>query len=127
VTSTSSTRPRRQTYTVKACTNAAMTTGCVTAASYVSGTKPHRLAYTPGLGGTDYYVTATANASAGYLASATSSVAGPQNATSQLKRPGTPTAGPSTTTAGAITAHVHRVERRRPRQTTTARPAPTRR
>jgi len=104
VTSTSSNAPGGQTYTVKACTNAAMTTGCVTAASYVSGTNLTGLAYTQGSAGTAYYVTATANASAGYLASATSSVAGPQNATSQLNAPGTPTAAPSTTTAGAITA-----------------------
>ena len=63
--------------------------------------------------GTAYYVTVTANASTGYLASAASTTAGPQNATSQVNAPGTPTVASSTTTAGAITATFSALDRRR--------------
>ncbi len=100
----SSNAPGGQTYTATACTNAAMTTGCVTNANYASGANLTGLAYTQGSAGTSYYVTVTANASTGYLASAASSVAGPQAATSQISAPGTPTVASSTTTAGAVTA-----------------------
>jgi hypothetical protein len=104
VTSTSSNAPGGETYTVTACTNAAMTAGCVTNPSFTSGGTLSGLAYAQGTPGTAYYVTATANAIAGYLASTTSAVGGPQSATSQLNAPGTPTVASSTTTAGAITA-----------------------
>jgi hypothetical protein len=104
VTTSSSNAPGGQTYTVKACTNAAMTTGCVTNSSYTPGTDLTGLAYSAGSVGTSYWVTAAANASSGYLASGTSSVAGPQVDTSKLNSPGTPSAASSTTTAGAITA-----------------------
>jgi hypothetical protein len=100
----SSNAPGGQTYTAKACTNAGMTTGCVTNASYASGSNLTGLAYTAGSAGTSYFVSVTANASVGYLASAASSVAGPQAATSQVNAPGTPTVASSSTTAGAITA-----------------------
>jgi hypothetical protein len=93
-----------QTYTVKACTDAGMTTGCVTNANLASGGNLTGLAYVQGLAGTAYYVTVAANASTGYLASAPSVTAGPQNATSQVGAPGTPVLASSTTTAGAITA-----------------------
>jgi hypothetical protein len=96
--------PGGQTYTAKACTNVGMTTGCVTNSNYTSGTNLTGLSYAQGSAGTSYFVTVTANASSGYLASAASSVAGPQNATSQVNAPGTPTVATSTTTAGAITA-----------------------
>ncbi|HEV3213450.1 MAG TPA: hypothetical protein VGZ03_08665 [Acidimicrobiales bacterium] len=104
VTSTSSNAPGGETYTVKACTNAGMTTGCVTNASFTSGSTLSGLAYTQGSVGTSYYVTATANPVSGYVGSATSSVGGPQADTSQVNAPGTPTGAPSTTTAGAITS-----------------------
>ena len=100
----SSNAPGGQTYTAKACTNAGMTTGCVTNANYASGSNLTGLAYSRGSAGTSYFVTVTANASVGYLASAASSVAGPQAATSQVNAPGTPTVASSSTTAGAITA-----------------------
>ena len=45
------TRPGGQTYTVTACTNAGMTTGCVTNASLTSGANLTGLAYVAGLGG----------------------------------------------------------------------------
>ena len=100
----SSNAPGGQTYTVTACTNAGMTTGCVSNANLASGANLTGLAYAQGSAGTAYYVTVTANASTGYLASAPSTTAGPQNATSQIGTPGTPTLAASTTTAGAITA-----------------------
>ena len=87
-----------------ACTNAGMTTGCVTSASLASGANLTGLASVQGSAGTAYYVTVTANASTGYLASAPSTTAGPQNATSQVNPPGTPVVASSTTTAGAVTA-----------------------
>ena len=80
----SSNAPGGQTYSAMACTNAAMTTGCVTVASYTSGTAISLTA------GTAYYVTITANASSGYLA-ATTAPYGPTLATVQLATPGTPT------------------------------------
>jgi hypothetical protein len=100
----SSNAPGGQTYTAKACTNLGMTTGCVTNANYTSGANLTGLAYAQGAAGTAYFVTVTANASSGYLASAASGVTGPQNATSQVNAPGTPTVASSATTAGAITA-----------------------
>jgi len=48
-----------------------MTTGCVTGA-ITSGANLTGLAYAQGSAGTSYYVTVTANASSGYLASAAS-------------------------------------------------------
>ena len=96
--------PGGQTYTVKACTNLAMTTGCVTSASLVSGSDLTGLAFSQGAAGTAYYVTATANSSVGYLASGTSAPGGPQADTSRYNAPGTPTVAPSATTAGAVTA-----------------------
>ena len=104
VTSTSSNAPGGETYTVKACTNFAMTTGCVTNASFTSGSTLSGLAYTPGVGGTPYYVTVVANPASGFVASAPSAVGGPQPDTSQLNAPGTPTVASSSTTAAAITA-----------------------
>jgi type II secretory pathway pseudopilin PulG len=104
VTTTTSNGPAGQLYTVKACTNSAMTTGCVTTANVVSGGNATGLAFTQGSPGGNYYVNVTAQASAGYLASGVSGVAGPQADTSQLFPPGTPTVASSTTTAGAVTA-----------------------
>ena len=66
--------------------------------------EPDRPRLRAGAAGTAYYVTVTASASSGYLASPPSSVAGPQAATSQLNAPPGLTTAPSTTTAGAITA-----------------------
>ena len=100
----SSNAPGGETYSATACTNIGMTTGCVTNANYASGSNLTGLAYAQGSAGTSYYATVTANSASAYLASAASSVAGPQAATSQVSAPGTPTVAPSATTAGAITA-----------------------
>ena len=59
------------TYTALACTNASMTTGCVSVSPYVSGYQFTGLAQTSPP--TNYYVTVTVNASPGFLP-ATSSV-----------------------------------------------------
>jgi predicted secreted protein len=101
VTSTSSGAPGGQTYTVVACTNAGMTTGCVTNSSFTSGGTLTGLAYTAGSAGGTYYVEVTANASSGYLVSATSAQSSHAD-TSQLEAPGTPTVATGTGT-GHIT------------------------
>ena len=93
-----------QTYTVEACTNLGMTTGCVTNANLASGSNLTGLAFTQGSPGTSYYVTVTANASAGYIVSPATAAAGPQADTSSLAAPGTPVPSSSTILAGAITA-----------------------
>ena len=67
-----------------------MTTGCVTSASFTSGSDLTGLAFAQGAAGTSYYVTVTANGSAGYLVSSVSAAAGPQTATSQPQRAGHP-------------------------------------
>jgi trimeric autotransporter adhesin len=95
--------PGTQTYTSLACQNAGMTTNCVGPAAIVTGGQITGLAFTPGTVGTGYYVTITAVASTGYLAS-TSTEVGPQNDMSQVEAPTGLTTAPSTTTAGAITA-----------------------
>ena len=56
-----------------------MTTGCVGPTTITSGSQLTGLT-----GGTPYYVTVSASASTGYLASAPSTVAGPETATTQL-------------------------------------------
>ena len=104
VTASSSNAPAGQLFTVKACTNAAMNTGCVTVANVASGGNATGLVFTAGSPGTIYYVTVVAQASNGYLASAASPVAGPQADTSKLATPTALTTTPSTTTAGAIVA-----------------------
>jgi hypothetical protein len=93
-----------QTYTVKACTNSAMSTGCVSNTSVTtSGSNLTGLTYTPGTAGTPYYVQVLANASTGYLVSpaspATPSVKYPE--TSSVKIP-TETVAPSASQLGAI-------------------------
>jgi hypothetical protein len=90
-----------QTYTVAACTNAAMSTGCVSNANFTSGNVLAGLAYTVGNPGANYWVQVTANASSGYLVSPPSSTVS-HAAMSQIGAPGTPTAVNSSTTAGAI-------------------------
>jgi len=60
----SSNAPSGQTYKATACTNSSMTSGCVTVSSYLSGASINDLA-----SATTYYVTITASASSGYLAS----------------------------------------------------------
>ena len=81
-----------QTYTVEACTSAAMTNpGCVTNTNFspsgatLTGLNPG----SPGNPGVNYYVEVTANASSGYLASpASTPVSGVDE--SQIGAPGTP-------------------------------------
>jgi len=78
----SSNAPSIQTYSATACTNTAMTTGCVTTgSSFTSGSQIAGL--TPG---TNYFVTITANASTGYVA-ATSPASSATMATVQLTAP----------------------------------------
>ena len=86
-----------QKYSVNVCTTVTMT-GCVTPinTNYTSGANITGL--TPG---TTYYVEVTANASTGYLVSPPSMQAN-NAAANQVNAPGTPTAVPSTTTAGTI-------------------------
>ena len=93
-----------QTYTVNVCNGAGMTGACVSNANFTSGSNYTGLAYVVGSPGTPYYVTVVANASTGYLVSPTTAAVGPQNATSQVGAPGTPTVASSLTTAGAVTA-----------------------
>ncbi len=100
----SSNAPGGQTYSAKACTNAGMTTGCVSNASIASGGQIIGLAYVAGSAGTSYHVTVSANASSGFLASAASAVSGSHAATSVLNAPTNLNLASSTTTAGAVTA-----------------------
>ncbi len=76
-----------QTYTVEACRDAQMSLGCVNAPSLTSGGQITGLSFVTGVSGASYYVTVTANASPGYLASPASSSIGPQVATSQYAMP----------------------------------------
>jgi len=99
--------PSGQTYTVKACTNSAMMSGCVSNTNFTSGASFTGLPFIAGSPGTLYYVQVTANASTGYLASAPSpSVPVPasssHNETSAVQTPTSLTAAPSSQT-GAIT------------------------
>ena len=90
------------TYTAKACTNAAMTVGCVTPnTNYTPGTDFTGLNYTVGTVGTTYYVTLTANNSTGFLGSTASpAVSGAE--TSKVGVPGTPTAVTGTNTGSIV-------------------------
>ena len=75
--------PAGQTYTVKGCTDSAMSSGCVSQTNYTSGQQFGGLTQ-----GTSYYVTVTAVASTGYLASSPSAVpASPTMASIQLISP----------------------------------------
>ncbi len=76
-----------QAYTVEACTNQAMTTGCVTNANFVSGSNLTGLqATTVGKAGATYWVEVSANLSSGYLVSPPSTPLS-QAQTSQLATP----------------------------------------
>ena len=83
----SSNSPMTQTYTAVACTTAS-TPVCTTFASVFAAPATSGqltgLAYTPGVAGTSYTVTLSADPSAGYLASAASASAGPHADTSEL-------------------------------------------
>jgi type II secretory pathway pseudopilin PulG len=94
--------PGGQLYSAEACTDSGMTQNCVGPETIASPGQITGLTYTQGNAGTAYYVTITASASTGYLAS-TSTDAGPQNATSQVDAPTITNVSPSTTTAGALT------------------------
>ncbi|MGC2169139.1 MAG: hypothetical protein WA580_08570, partial [Acidimicrobiales bacterium] len=61
--------PGTQTYMAQACQNLGMTTNCVAPQAISSGGQITLLNYTQGSAGTNYYVTITASASSGYLAS----------------------------------------------------------
>lgn len=77
----SSNAPSNQLYKAEACTNNAMSSGCVTVNSFTTGSQISGLT-----AGTSYYVTITANASSGYLVS-TSSVTTGVKATITLTAP----------------------------------------
>jgi hypothetical protein len=100
----SSNAPAGTTYTAKACTNAAMTTGCVVPVNttYVPGTNLTGLNYTVGSVGATYFVTLTANNSTGYIATATASPSVGGVETSKVGIPGTPTATTGTTTGTLV-------------------------
>jgi type II secretory pathway pseudopilin PulG len=104
VTFTAPTGSAPTSYSAKACTNNVMTLNCVTTASIASGGQITGLTYVAGSAGTSYFVTVSANASSGYLASAASAVSGSHAATSALNVPTNLTLASSTTTAGAVTA-----------------------
>lgn len=94
-----------QTYTVNACTNSAMSTGCVSNTDYTPGSNLTGLSYTPGSANTYYYVQVIANASTGYLASSPSTPAVKSPAVeSAVKTPTGFSTAPSASQAGAITA-----------------------
>ena len=90
-----------QSYTVKACTNTAMSAGCVANANYSSGADLTGLAYVAGSAGATYYVQVTANASTGYLVSPISTQVSHAD-TSQVGAPGAPTATSGARRSGAI-------------------------
>ncbi|OYV65066.1 MAG: hypothetical protein B7X07_04410 [Actinobacteria bacterium 21-64-8] len=86
--------PSKQSYSGLACTNIAMSTGCVSVSSIYSGAQITGL--TPG---TSYYFTISALASSGYLSS-TSAVSNGVQATTSLTPPSiTSTSSPSSGTA----------------------------
>jgi hypothetical protein len=94
-----------QTYSVRACTNSAMTQGCVTNANYTQGSNLTGLTYTPGSATNYYYVTVLANASTGYLASPPSTPPVQSSAVeSAVKTPTLSATQPSASQVGSITA-----------------------
>ncbi len=92
-----------QTYTVIACTNSAMNTGCVSNTNYTPGSNLTGLAYTPGSLSSYYYVEVISNASIGYLASppSTPPVKSPA-VESAVKTPTGFSAAPSASQMGTI-------------------------
>lgn len=86
-----------QYYTIKACTNSAMTLGCAPVADeFEPGNELQGL-----VPGTTYWVTVYANASPGFLASS-SAEGGPGTTSGTLSQPYVNSVTPSTTTAGAL-------------------------
>ncbi|MDE3008472.1 MAG: hypothetical protein KGI14_05530, partial [Acidobacteriota bacterium] len=89
--------PSGQTYSVQACTDSAMTLGCVSESNFTSGSSLTGLS-----AGTRYYVVVTANAN-GSNPATSSVVASPAvMATVQLSAPSSLSASSSTTSAGAV-------------------------
>jgi len=78
--------PASQTYTVRACRDAAMSVGCVTSSRFTSGQTLAGLAYARGSAGPTYFVTIRANPSTGHLASGVTPVVSHAD-TSQLTAP----------------------------------------
>jgi Fibronectin type III domain len=102
--STPSSAATSQTYTAEACTGASLSGTCFTVNGFTSGSQITGLAYTQGSAGTQYYVTVTANASPGYLASSTQ--VGPQADTSQVDSPTiTSITSGTSTTGGSLTVN----------------------
>ena len=98
-TFTNSSGPTVASYSATACTNAAMTAGCVSQAGYTSGAQLTGLVQ-----GTKYYVTITAVSSSAAYAASTSAVSNPSVlATVQLATPTITSVSPSTTNAGQLT------------------------
>ena len=122
----SSNAPGGQTYTAKACTDAGMTTGCVTNATHL-GRQPHRPRLRrSGSAGTSYYVTVTRERVERLpRVGRRRASAGPQADTSQLNAPGTPDGRLVDDHGRRDHRDLHRVERA-PRRRATPRPrAPT--
>jgi hypothetical protein len=92
------TPPPGQTYSIKACTNSAMSANCSTQTSFASGSDLTGLVQ-----GTNYWVQITATSSSSFLAS-TSPTSGPTMATVQLAAPGAPLLGYGTT-AGSLSVN----------------------
>ena len=92
------TPPPGQTYSIKACTNSAMSANCSTHTSFASGSDLTGLVQ-----GTNYWVQITATSSSSFLAS-TSPTSGPTMATVQLAAPGAPVLSYGTT-AGSLSVN----------------------
>jgi hypothetical protein len=88
--------PSNQVFMAEACTNNAMSSGCVTVNSFTTGSQISGLTAV-----TSYYVTITANASSGYLAS-TSSVTPGVKATISLIAPSISSTSSGTTGTASI-------------------------
>ena len=115
VSTSSANAPAGQTFTVKACTNAGMTTGCVTSAPITSGTDVGSLAYTPGSAGHELL----RDGHRGRLERLPPVVSrrrwpGPQADTSQIGAPGTPVVALVDDHGGRDHRHLHRLARHRP-------------
>jgi hypothetical protein len=95
-----------QTYTVNACTNTSMKTGCVSNANFTSGANLTGLFYTAGSAGTPYYIQVVANASPGYLVSppAPTTPTTKYPDTSAVKTPTGLVVTPAPSQPGALTA-----------------------
>ncbi|MGC2168256.1 MAG: hypothetical protein WA580_04060 [Acidimicrobiales bacterium] len=97
--------PPGETYTVKACTNTAMSSSCVSNTNFTPGAQLTGLTYVAGNLSSVYYVQVSANASPGYLAYTAAPPATVSHAvTSAVKTPTGFSAASSASQPGTITA-----------------------